>query len=65
MKVMIVGGGGREHALGWTLAKSYEGRDFYFVPGNGGTITIGHNIEDLKDNSDIVKFAKGNGIDLT
>lgn len=62
---MIVGGGGREHALGWTLAKSFEGRDFYFVPGNGGTITIGHNIEDLKDNSDIVKFAKGNGIDLT
>lgn len=65
MKIMIVGGGGREHALGWTLAKSFEGRDFYFVPGNGGTITIGHNVINLKNFDDMIKFAKKNSIDLT
>ncbi len=65
MKVMIIGRGGREHTLGWSLAKSFEGRDFYFVPGNGGTITIGQNIEDLKDYDDMVKFAKEKEVNLT
>jgi len=65
MKVMIVGSGGREHTLGWTLARSFEGRDFYFVPGNGGTITIGHNIEYINNYDDMTKFAKEKGIDLT
>ncbi|MCK4225724.1 phosphoribosylamine--glycine ligase [candidate division WOR-3 bacterium] len=65
MKIMIVGGGGREHALGWALVKSFEGRDFYFVPGNGGTITIGHNVENLKGYDEIVRFAKEKEIDFT
>ncbi|MEA3432704.1 MAG: phosphoribosylamine--glycine ligase, partial [candidate division WOR-3 bacterium] len=65
MKIMIIGGGGREHSLGWTLAKSYEGRDFYFVPGNGGTITIGQNVTNLGDYESIIKFASENSIDFT
>jgi len=35
MRVMIVGGGGREHALGWKMARSPLVEDIMFVPGNG------------------------------
>lgn len=65
MKIMIIGGGGREHALGWALAKSEGGRDFYFLPGNGGTISIGHNIKGLKDHDSIIDFAKKERIEFT
>lgn len=65
MKIMIIGGGGREHTLGWALAKGYEGIDFYFLPGNGGTITLGQNVSGLDDHSSIVDFALKNEIDLT
>ena len=64
MKIMVIGGGGREHTLGWALSKSDEVRDFYFVPGNGGTLSLGHNINNL-ENEDIIRFAKEKKIDLT
>ena len=37
MKVLVVGGGGREHALAWTLAQSPKVQAVYVAPGNGGT----------------------------
>ncbi len=37
MKVLVVGGGGREHALAWKLAQSPKARQVYVAPGNGGT----------------------------
>jgi phosphoribosylamine--glycine ligase len=43
MKVMIVGSGGREHALGWKLAGEAD-HELFFVPGNGGTSQIGRNV---------------------
>ncbi len=37
MKVLVVGGGGREHALAWRLAQSPRVQRVYVAPGNGGT----------------------------
>src|SRR5690606_21797822 len=37
MKLLVIGGGGREHALAWKLAKSARVETVYIAPGNGGT----------------------------
>jgi phosphoribosylamine--glycine ligase len=37
MKVLVMGGGGREHALAWKLAQSDKVQQVYVAPGNGGT----------------------------
>ena len=39
MKVLVIGGGGREHALAWKLAQSSKVQCVYVAPGNGGTAT--------------------------
>ena len=63
-KVLIVGGGGREHALAWKLAQSPELKKLYVAPGNAGTeqwnIPIAAN-----DIASLVKFAQDEKIDLT
>jgi phosphoribosylamine--glycine ligase len=45
MKYMVVGSGGREHALGWKLHSEGGDNEIYFLPGNGGTYDIGKNEE--------------------
>jgi phosphoribosylamine--glycine ligase len=64
MKVLVIGGGGREHTLGWMLSKSDKISKLYFAPGNGGTSVLGQNISyfGIKD---IVDFAKRERIDFT
>ncbi|MGI0035547.1 MAG: phosphoribosylamine--glycine ligase, partial [Nitrososphaera sp.] len=55
--VLIVGSGGREHALGWKISQSSHVGKIYFAPGNGGTsenIGINHN-----DIDKLVAFARG------
>ncbi|MEO1236757.1 MAG: phosphoribosylamine--glycine ligase, partial [Planctomycetota bacterium] len=47
MNVLILGAGGREHALGWKLKQSKRCKKLYFAPGNGGTAQLGTNV-DLK-----------------
>ena len=65
-KVLIIGSGGREHALGWKLAKSGQVEKIYFAPGNAGTIQIGENIDiSALDVEGLVKFAEIKKIDLT
>ncbi|MBI9015767.1 MAG: phosphoribosylamine--glycine ligase [Phycisphaerae bacterium] len=59
MKVLLVGGGGREHALAWKLSKSKLCRHLYIAPGNPGTAQFGTNV-DVSDTDieGLVKFAK-------
>lgn len=66
MKVLVIGSGGREHALAWKLSQSKKVKKIYCAPGNAGTQELAINIalgaEDLKN---LVKFAKREKIDLT
>lgn len=66
IKVLIIGGGGREHALGWKVQQSPLVEKIYFAPGNAGTSQLGQNIEiKINDLSGLLRFAKNNKIDLT
>lgn len=53
MKILVVGGGGREHALLWRLSQDAGGHELYAAPGNGGTASIAVNVpigsEDIDD----------------
>ena len=44
MRVLIVGSGGREHALAWKLAQSPRVEKIFVAPGNGGTTTFAENV---------------------
>ena len=65
MKVLIVGSGGREHALSWTISASDHCEQLYAAPGNAGICSFAEcqNI-DAEDVDAIVKFAKDKDIDL-
>ncbi len=68
MNILIVGGGGREHALAWKVAQSNQVRRVYVAPGNAGTArepkvtNIGITADDPPD---LLKFALGHHVDLT
>ena len=47
MKILVIGGGGREHALAWKLAESPKSTKVYVAPGNGGTALTGGKLENL------------------
>lgn len=68
MKVLIVGGGGREHALAWKVAQSSQCDTVYVAPGNPGTAAE-PNIQNVdlavEDIEGLVAFAKAEGIELT
>lgn len=63
MKVLIIGGGGREHALGWKLAQSPKTTELFFAPGNPGTADLGRNVQ-LTGSDQFVDFAREHQIDL-
>jgi phosphoribosylamine--glycine ligase len=68
MKILIVGGGGREHALAWKCAQSPRVAHVFVAPGNAGTALEPNisNVDIAADDSDaLVKFAEKEGIDLT
>ncbi|MCL2665626.1 MAG: phosphoribosylamine--glycine ligase, partial [Defluviitaleaceae bacterium] len=66
MSVLVVGGGGREHAIGWKLAQSPRIGNLFFAPGNGGTCELGKNIGiPATDIEALAVFAKQNNIGLT
>jgi len=65
MKVLLIGGGGREHVLAWKMAQSPRLDHLFITPGNAGTSQVGENL-DIKDDDlpEIIKFAKNEKIDL-
>ncbi|MGF0096095.1 phosphoribosylamine--glycine ligase [Peptoniphilus sp. SGI.035] len=66
MKVLVIGNGGREHALAWKLKKSKSVDEIYMARGNGGTENFAKNLDiDPKDINGLLKFAEDKKIDLT
>lgn len=64
-KVLVVGGGGREHAILWKLAQSKEDLELYCAPGNGGIAQLATCVPIKADDVDgIVRWAKENQMDL-
>ena len=66
MKILVVGGGGREHAIVKKLAQSKKNPKIYVAPGNAGTADIATNVAiSVMDFDALVNFAKKENIDLT
>ncbi|MDP3142947.1 MAG: phosphoribosylamine--glycine ligase [Candidatus Omnitrophota bacterium] len=66
MKVLIIGSGGREHAIVWKLAQSKKIDKLFCAPGNGGIAEICACVDiNVDDIPGLLKFAKDNKIDLT
>lgn len=66
MKILVIGNGGREHAIAWKLAGDERVTKIYCAPGNGGTF-IEDKCENINivDNNELLNFALDNAIDLT
>ena len=65
MKVLVVGSGGREHALAWAIAKSPNCKKLYCAPGNGGIEEVAECVNISADDVDaIVKFSIDYKIDF-
>lgn len=65
MNVLVVGGGGREHALGWALARSPRAPRLHFAPGNAGTAAVGTNHAVASDDVEaLVALARDLNADL-
>lgn len=68
-KVLVIGSGGREHALAWKLAQSPAVEKVFIAPGNGGTRNVGENVPITVHTRDsleaIARFADKENIDLT
>ncbi len=65
MKVLVVGGGGREHSLAWKLGQSKEVDKLYIAPGNAGTAKCGENVSISADDIEgLVKFGRDKQIAL-
>jgi phosphoribosylamine---glycine ligase len=66
MKILVIGGGGREHALTWKILQSPHSERIFCAPGNAGTEAIAENVAiPAGDLQALVRFARENRIDLT
>jgi phosphoribosylamine--glycine ligase len=65
MKVLLLGSGGREHALAWKIAQSKKVNQLFIAPGNAGTSNVGQNVAIKADDFESIKnFVLENGIDM-
>jgi phosphoribosylamine--glycine ligase len=66
MKILVVGGGGREHTMVWKISKSPMVDKIYCAPGNAGTATLSESVPiNAEDIDALAAFAEENAIDLT
>ncbi|MDF1613567.1 phosphoribosylamine--glycine ligase [Desulfurivibrio dismutans] len=66
MKILVIGSGGREHALAWSFARSPRVDRVYCAPGNAGIATVATTVDlDTTDHAALIAFARAEGIDLT
>ncbi|MBL0709608.1 MAG: phosphoribosylamine--glycine ligase, partial [Colwellia sp.] len=68
MKILVIGSGGREHALAWKAAQSNQVTKVFVAPGNAGTATENklENVAlDISNNNALVAFAQSEGVALT
>ena len=65
MKILLLGSGGREHALAWKIAQSPKVEQLYIAPGNAGTRLVGENVAIKADDFDaIAAFVKAQQVDM-
>lgn len=64
MKILIIGGGGREHAIGWKIKQDNPSSELFFAPGNAGTAEIGENIPH-KEIAELKQFCLDTKVELT
>lgn len=65
MKVLLLGSGGREHALAWKIAQSAKVEKLFIAPGNAGTQNVGENVDIKADDFEALKnFVVENGVDM-
>lgn len=65
MNILLIGSGGREHALAWKITQSPMVQSLYCAPGNGGTANIAESVTlDTNTHADVIDFCQGEDIDL-
>ncbi len=65
MKILLLGSGGREHALAWKIAQSEKVENLFIAPGNAGTAGVGQNVAIKADDFESLKqFVADNGVDM-
>ncbi|MBR6036278.1 MAG: phosphoribosylamine--glycine ligase [Bacteroidaceae bacterium] len=65
MKILLLGSGGREHALAWKIAQSPKIEKLFIAPGNAGTASVGENVSVKADDFEGIKaFVLANGVDM-
>ena len=65
MKLLLLGSGGREHALAWKIAQSPKIEKLYIAPGNAGTCNVGENVAIKADDFEAIKtFVLENGVNM-
>ena len=65
MKILLLGSGGREHALAWKIAQSPKVTNLFIAPGNAGTATVGENVDIKADDFEALKdFTVSHGVDM-
>ena len=65
MKLLLLGSGGREHALAWKIAQSQKIEKLFIAPGNAGTASVGENVDIKADDFEGIKqFVLANGVDM-
>ena len=65
MKILLLGSGGREHALAWKIAQSSKCEKLFIAPGNAGTANVGENVAIKADDFESLKaFCKDNNVNM-